>query len=252
MKSKFALLLITLVFSFGLSQEKVKILMVGNSFTFYYNLPMTIEQFSKFKGLDWEVHQSTASGASLKHHWKSEKGLASVQQIKNNIYTHIIFQEYSSYPLIAIDTTQKYLNLMHKMTDNKSRKFIYATWSYPNILKNNNSSTPSSEVIEDKLESIKPSLDTNILPVGRAFDLFQLRHPGQTLFTSDDKHPNSIGSYLAACVIFSKISNQSSIGIPKRIFEKNNNEKDIYYFIIEEKMANNCQLIADEIVFNSN
>ena len=31
-----------------------------------------------------------------------------------------------------------------------------------------------------------------------------------------------------------------------------NNEKDIYYFIVEEEMARKCQLIADEIVFNSN
>ena len=212
---------------------------------------MTIEQFSKSKGLNWEVHQSTAGGASFKHHWNSEKGLSSVKKIKKNIYTHIIFQEYSSYPLIAIDTTKKYLNLMHKITNSESRKFLYATWSYPNILKNNNLSSPSSKIIEDKLENIKPSLDTNILPVGRAFDLFQLRHPNQTLFTSDNKHPNPIGSYLAACVIFSKISNQSSLGVPRRFFEKNNNEKDIYYFIVEEKMAKKCQLIADEIVFDS-
>ena len=60
--------------------------------------------------------------------------------------------EYSNYPLVAIDTTQKYLNLMNKImqgdgvykSNYNSKKFIYATWSYPNILKNNNSSTPSS------------------------------------------------------------------------------------------------------------
>ena len=38
--------------------------MVGNSFTFYYNLPMTIEQFAKSRQLDWRVEQSTASGAT--------------------------------------------------------------------------------------------------------------------------------------------------------------------------------------------
>ena len=42
------------------------------------------------------------------------------------------------------------------------------------------------------------------------------------------------------------------MGFPRRVFEKNNNEKDIYYFIVEEKMAKKCQLIADEIVFDSN
>ena len=252
MKNKCSFFLVFFIFSFGYTQEKAKLLMIGNSFTFYYNLPMTIEQFSKYKGLNWEVHQSTAGGASFKHHWNSEKGLSSIRKIKNNTYTHLIFQEYSNYPLVALDTTQKYLNLMYKIANKNSKKFLYATWSYPNILKNNNISTPSSMVIEDKLEKIKPDSDVEILPVGRAFDLFQLKYPNQTLFTSDNKHPNPIGSYLAACVIFSKISNQSSLGFPRRVFEKNNNEKDIYYFIVEEKMAKKCQLIADEIVFDSN
>ena len=252
MRSKLTLFITIFIFYFGFTQEKVKLLMVGNSFTFYYNLPMAIEQFSKHKGLNWEVHQSTAGGASLKDHWNREKGLNSVQKIKNNTYTHVIFQEYSSYPLTAIDTTQKYLNLMHKAASDNSIKFLYATWSYPNILKNNDLISPSSKAIEDKLEKIKPSSDVGILPVGRAFDLFQLKYPDQTLFTSDNKHPNPIGCYLAACVIFSKISNQSAVGFPKRVFDKTNNEKDIYYFIVEEGMAKKCQLIADEIVFSTN
>ena len=166
MKNRFCSFLALFIFSFGFTQEKVKLLMIGNSFTFYYNLPMTIEQFSKYKGLNWEVHQSTAGGASFKHHWNSEKGLNSVDKIKNNKYTHLIFQEYSNYPLVAIDTTQKYLNLMHKIANHNSRKFLYATWSYPNILKNNNSSTPSSKAIEDKLRKIKPSSGHACLYVG--------------------------------------------------------------------------------------
>ena len=88
---------------------------------------MTIEQFSKYKGLNWEVHQSTAGGASFKHHWNSEKGLNSIDKIKNNTYTHLIFQEYSNYPLVAIDTTKKNLNLLYKTASSKSKKFLYAT-----------------------------------------------------------------------------------------------------------------------------
>ena len=81
MKNRCSFFLVFFIFSFGFTQEKVKLLMIGNSFTFYYNLPMTIEQFSKYKGLNWEVHQSTAGGASFKHHWNSEKGLNSVDKI---------------------------------------------------------------------------------------------------------------------------------------------------------------------------
>ena len=103
MKIRLTLLLITFVFSFGFTQEKVRLLMVGNSFTFYYNLPMTIEQFSKSKGLNWEVHQSTSGGASFKDHWNSEKGLSSVQKIKNNTYkiTYKSRHTFFSMPIIS-------------------------------------------------------------------------------------------------------------------------------------------------------
>ena len=76
------------------------------------------------------------------------------------------------------------------------------------------------------------------------------RYPNQTLFTSDKKHPNPIGSYLAACVIFSKISGLSSLGLNRRVASKPRKGKTLYYFIVEKKMAENCQRIADEIVFN--
>ena len=42
-----------------------------------------------------------------------------------------------------------------------------------------------------------------IIPVGRAFKLFQDKHPQFNLLMEDNKHPNPNGSYLASCVIFS-------------------------------------------------
>ena len=85
---------------------------------------------------------------------------------------------------------------------------------------------------------IKPTSDTSILPVGRAFDLFQARFPNQTLFTSDNKHPNPIGSYLAACVIFSQISGLSSKGLVRRIASKTKKGK-VFSFIVEKKWRKN-------------
>lgn len=226
--------------------------MVGNSFTFYYNLPMTIEQFAKSRQLDWRVEQSTASGATLKQHWNSDKGLKTTKKIQRKKYTRLIFQEHSSYPLIALDSTAKYLNKLYSKTTPKSQKYLYATWSYPKILKDPNAAPPKSVAIENALQAIKPSETVELLPVGRAFDLFRSRFPEQTLFTSDTKHPNSIGSYLAACVIFGKISGKSTLGLLRRFSSKNVKGKEIYYFIVEKKMAKQCQEIADEVLFGKN
>ena len=231
------------------AQKKERILMVGNSFTFYYNLPITIEQFAKTKGLKWKINQSTASGATFKQHWQNKKGLKTTQRLKRKKYTQIIFQEHSTYPLTDIDTTQKYFKKLLKKVPVNTKKHLYATWAYPK-LQNKQNKAITSVTIEDALRSVSPQSDVSILPVGRAFDLFQSRYPNQTLFTSDKKHPNPIGSYLAACVIFSKISGLSSLGLNRRVASKPRKGKTLYYFIVEKKMAENCQGIADEIVFN--
>ena len=229
-------------------QEKERILMVGNSFTFYYNLPMTLELMGKEKGLDWKVHQSTAGGATLKQHWEGEKALKTRKKIKRSKYTQIIFQEHSTYPLKAIDSTQKYLNKLFKASNQNAQKNLYATWSYPGILGESKVPESKSNAIEKALNSIKPTINTEILPVGRAFDLFQLKYPKTSLFTSDSKHPNPIGSYLVACVIFSSISKQSSKGLARRVASKSKKGKQVYYYIVEREMAKKCQQIADEIL----
>ena len=249
MRTNLFLLFTVFSFTFGIAQKKERLLMVGNSFTFYYNLPMTIEQLAIDKGLCWEVHQSTASGATLKHHWKGEKQLKTKRRIKRRKYDHIIFQEHSTNPLKAIDTTQKYLNKLVERSSRNATKYLYATWCYPSVF-NEEYPPVSSLKIEKALASIQPS-NTVILPVGRAFDLFHSRYQDQTLFTSDDKHPNPVGSYLAACVIFSKISGLSSKGLIRRVAKKGEKGKDVFYFIVEKKTAEQCQRIADEIVFGN-
>jgi hypothetical protein len=235
--------------NFSYAQQKEHILMVGNSFTFYYNLPMTIEQFAKTKGLKWKIDQSTASGATFKQHLQNKKGLKTTQRLKRKKYTQIIFQEHSIYPITAIDTTQKYFKKLLRNVPNNTKKHLYATWAYPKLQYKQNEVITSNS-IEKALSTISPQSDISILPVGRAFDLFQSRYPNQTLFTSDKKHPNPIGSYLAACVIFSKISGLSPLGLNRRVASKPRKGKTLYYFIVEKKMADKCQRIADEIVFN--
>ena len=221
--------------------------MVGNSFTFYYNLPMTLELMAQDKGLPWVVHQSTAGGATLKQHWLGEKKLKTKKKLRQKKFDRIIFQEHSRYPLIAIDTTEKYLRKMVDFSSQKAKKYVYATWSYPKILMDQRPNVPSVE-IEEAYASFTSSSGT-ILPVGRAFDLFREMYPQQRLLTSDNKHPNPVGSYLAACVIFSQLSGLSAQGLPRRKAEKIKRGKEIYYFIVEKAVALQCQKIADQVVF---
>ena len=51
-----------------MAQKKEKILFVGNSFTFYWNLPNQLEKMALEQNLSWDVSQTTAGGATLRDH----------------------------------------------------------------------------------------------------------------------------------------------------------------------------------------
>ena len=44
-------------FLFPEDQKKEKILFIGNSFTFYWNLPLVIESMGKERGYDFDIFQ---------------------------------------------------------------------------------------------------------------------------------------------------------------------------------------------------
>ena len=91
--------------------------------------------------------------------------------------------------------------------------------------------------------------DRKLIPVGRAFKLFQEEHPEFSLLMEDEKHPNSNGSYLASCVIFSHLSDESSVNLSKRYKGLDNKGVDIYYSIVEDEVLPFLQQISDEVIF---
>jgi hypothetical protein len=107
-----------------------------------------------------------------------------------------------------------------------------------------------SEKIQSNLKEIsKEFSNIEIIPVGRAFDLFSSKYPEINLLTDDAKHPSHNGTYLAACVFFASLSGRSSKGLDRRYEGKDSNGKKIYYNIVEESVVSKCQAIADKIVF---
>ncbi len=231
------------------AQEKERILFVGNSFTFYWNLPSQVEQMAKERGLLWDVEQTTASGASLRDHWQGNKALTTKQLLEKETFDRVIFQDHSTYPLVHIDTTAIYFKKLKALLPAKTKVYLYSTWMYPGI--NGKENYPNStNPIEENLKIEVASVEDQLLRVGAAFELFAARYPDVEQFTDDKKHPSPQGSYLAACVIFSSLSGQSSKGVQRRYSSTDNNGKKIFYSMVEKKTAQKCQEVSDQILFN--
>ena len=221
-----------------------KVLFIGNSFTFYWNLPSQVEKMSIEKGLNWDVKHVTVPSAKLSDHWNNSD-LKSL--LESETFDHVIIQEHSTYPLTNSDDTKAYFDLLSSLIPSSTELHFFSTWMYPSIeqFNTNNEQFP----IEESIKQIVDGTNTKVIPVGRAFKLFNDKYPQFNLLMEDEKHPNPNGTYLASCIIFSHISGQSSLNLSKRYKGKDTKGVDIYYSIVEDVVLTFLQQISDEVIF---
>ncbi|MBM77338.1 MAG: hypothetical protein CL846_02545 [Crocinitomicaceae bacterium] len=221
--------------------KKSKVLMIGNSFTFYWNLPQVVERMLVDNGFNYEVTQQTIGGSQLKKHW--DLNTKNDYQIEN--YDYVVFNDHSTYPLKKLDTSSKYFNLFCSLAISKNvRPFVFGTWEYQMLKDLSQNKKRNTMSILDSLASINNAI---YVPVGNAFELAERKYPELDLFMDDNKHPSPNGTYLAACVFYSMLTKESCIGVARRFIGTDSNGKKIYYIITESRASKKCQEIADII-----
>ena len=221
-----------------------KILFIGNSFTFYWNLPSQVQKMSIERGLNWDVKHFTVSSATLKIHWNNPE-LKSI--LENETFDHIIIQEHSTGPLTDPESSRFYFGQILSLIPSTTQVHFFSTWMYPSIedLNENNELFP----IEESIKEIVEGTNTKVIPIGRAFKNFQDKYPQYNLLADDNKHPSPNGSYLASCVIFSHLSAETSKNLSRRYKGVDSLGNDIYYSIVESEVAVLLQERADDVIF---
>jgi hypothetical protein len=99
--------------------------------------------------------------------------------------------------------------------------------------------------IQEALRPISIKTGSRIAPVGTAFRLFQKEHPEISIYTSDNKHPSAVGTYLAACVFFKMMTGESPLGLERRYERKDEYGKKVFLGMVEKSAALKCQAIVD-------
>ena len=81
----------------GYSQEssEIKVLFLGNSYTYFFNLPQTVSLMAEAQGADLVTRQSTAGGATWQEHWEGAKSLKSREIISEGNWDYVVLQNHS-------------------------------------------------------------------------------------------------------------------------------------------------------------
>ena len=237
-------LILLLYFTAGAQQDTTRILFVGNSFTYYYNLPQVVSAMALSQNIILETRQSTVGGSNLEQHWKGEKGTVTRKLIEENDWDYVVFNNHS---LSAIDTPESFMEYSKKFVDlvrqRGAEPVFMMTWAYK--------SNPLMQTrITEMYQRLCEETRTDYVPCGPLFAAARQWRPDLELF-SDDKHPSSNGTYMLGLAFYKYFTGKSTLNIPPRLTTKDLHGEKLYLIFMSAGNADFLQQLVDEFEFKT-
>ena len=240
---RYILSLLVLTISFvGLRAQHKKVLFIGNSYTYFWNLPQCVQALSFEDGDSIITHQSTAGGANLGQHWNKQKGLQTHQALSSEKWDYVILQDHSLRAIQHPDSLGYYMNKwVVQASVRGSKSILYNTWA--------RSFDPTmTEPIAQEYETIAKNLGVGLAPVGRIWAKAREMRPDLPLYDKDESHPAPLGTYLTALTFYSIITGNKTSGLPSRLKSKDIYGQPLHLLIVSPKDAQFCQSVVDNFL----
>ena len=225
----------------GYSQQRdtLDVLFVGNSFTFYWNLPQVVGAMAASQGIPMRIRQSTAGGATWEQHWKGEKGLSTQAMVKEGKWDVVVLQNHSTgaidQPVQFDDYGKKWIEAVRT---SGAEPLLFLTWAY-------HSNPLQQKAITEGYTRLGAETGTDIAPVGPIWSEVRRLRPDLDMY-SDDKHPSPEATYLIGLIFFKKLTGQKAASIPNRLQTKDQNGENLYLSILAEEDAAFFRQLVDE------
>ena len=191
-----------------------KILFIGNSYTYYNNMPARyFGEIMQAAGYKVKIMSLTKGGWTLLNSSNARDELGSKVDsiLKNQEFDFVVLQEQSMTPAVNIGSFYNAVKrLDNKIRESGATPVLYATWGRKQGSGDLTAYGLTAETMTWKLSAVYEHMgETHDIPVahvGLAFwDIVQ-NERRVNLFDTDLSHPNAAGSYLAALTIFARIT----------------------------------------------
>jgi hypothetical protein len=200
--------------------KKRSALFIGNSYTYFNNLPQLVEQLALANGDSLVVDSYAPGGYTFNNHFNDANCLA---KIYSKDWDFVILQAQSQEPSFSpaqvnAQTLPYALKLDSVIRDNYacSKTVFFETWGRKLGDASNCAAYPPVCTYTGMQNRLKQSytLFANltsglVAPAGEAFRESILQQPGLELYQADQSHPSLEGSYLSAAVFYESLFQKS-------------------------------------------
>lgn len=198
-----------------------KVLIIGNSYTYFNNLPRMLEQIGQAdkppRNLSCEM--VVEGGATLKKTWDDGKARKAIER---GGWDFVVLQEQSTLGITYLvqgqsrivaspryaEFARRFDELIRKVG---GRTVMFAFWARENVpLEDHNALAYYHFRVGKDLGAL-------IAPVGFAWQVAQKRDPRAALYQDDHSHPRPEGTYLAALVLYATCFGAVPQDLPRRV-----------------------------------
>lgn len=193
----------------------VKILFIGNSHTYFNNMPLMVKGLANANNIDVEVKSITGSNYKLSQFATTGNAYNTeiIHTLTSSKWDYVILQEQRVSIMEDIESTKKAITTLKETIDQSGAKTIlYAPQGDcigSEFRINGTSIYYDNNTLQYYLNKYYYSLgglfDCSVAPAGLNYSRCMNEYPEINLYNSDMLHPSVEGSYLAACTIYQSI-----------------------------------------------
>jgi hypothetical protein len=223
------------------TQECLRILFIGNSYTYVNDLPTMFSNLASSGNHLVETGMLAQGGLTLEEHVSDPNTSTTLD---SQTWNFVILQEQSEIPAFEQSRIASMYPAARQLVNSIRAQFakpiFFLTWGHKDGMPDYGFPDFTSMQTQITLgyRTIANQLAVQIAPIGVAWAEVTKRSPGLDLWQADGSHPTLNGTYLAACVLYAVIFRDSPVGLshPTQVSADN---------------ARFLQTIAAEVVLNN-
>lgn len=189
------------------SSQTLNVLFLGNSYTYYNNLPQMVADMAASTGDTLIFDSNTMGGATFSAH---SLNTTSLNKIMAGNWDYVILQGQSlelwgnppnvltSYPQVVL------LDSLINQYSPCGETMFYRTWGRKNGF-GGTSYQELDSIIHSNYMKLADSLDAVVSPVGEVWKYIRQQYPNIELYAPDESHPSVSGTYAAACTFYAAL-----------------------------------------------
>ena len=196
--------------------ECVRVLFLGNSYTYVNDLPTVFRHLARAGGRNVETGMVANGGETLAQHAASPESLAAIRAAS---WRFVILQEQSEIPAIASVRASQMVPAAQALVGDvraaAATPVLLDTWAHRDGLSGTSLGYAGMQAaIDQAYTALGRDLGVPVAPAGEAWAAALRIDPTTGLWQADGSHPSPAGTYLVACVLYARLFDASPVGIP--------------------------------------